>query len=164
MALGGTELAGELVEAIDRRLQTPWYLFERSYLRGRMDHIAHYDQYGRLPEVMGAVQEAVAEQGYDPAELGQLIVPVYYGGSAYCESDLYYAPSDASEAGQAGEARMAAYRRVLEMGSFADRPTGEVADMVYAATDPGYLQVLRTFKNIVDPQGILNPGQLLEGV
>jgi len=36
--------------------------------------------------------------------------------------------------------------------------------MVFERVSEGYLKVLKTFKNVVDPDGLMNPEQLLEGV
>ncbi len=161
---GGQLLGDDIAEMIDARLQTPWYLRERDYLKGRMDHVFHYDHYGRVPEMLGSVLEAVGSAGYDPAEVGQLIVPVYFGASAYLESDLYYDPGDTENATQAAAARRSAFSAVLAAGSMVDKPTGEVADMVFAKADSGWLTVLQRFKRIIDPDGLMNPGQLIEGV
>ncbi len=163
-ALGGRLLGAEVTEMIDARLQTPWYFSERNYLAGRMDHVFGYDHYGRVPQILGAVDAAAEAAGYDAAELGQLIVPVYFGGSAYCESDLYYDPADSAQAGKAAEARRSAFSAILEAGSMVDKPTGAVADMVFAKADPGWLNVVKRFKRIIDPDGLMNPGQLIEGV
>ncbi len=162
--LGGKALPADITDMIDRRLQTPWYFSERNYLKGRMEYVFHYDHYARVPELFSAVNAATEAAGYDPVEVGQLIVPVYYGGSAYCESDIYYDPADAMQAQKAVEARRRAYARVLEAGSMVDKPTGELADMVFAQADPGWLTTLKRFKRIIDPDGLMNPGQLIEGV
>ncbi len=162
--LGGKVLAADITDMIDKRLSTPWYFSERDYLKGRMDHVFSYDQYARVPEILGAVSKAAGAAGYDPAEVGQLIVPVYSGGSAYCESDIYYDPADTSQAARASDARRSAFSAVLKAGSMVDKPTGEVADMVFAQADPGWLTIIKRFKRIIDPDGLMNPGQLIEGV
>ncbi len=162
--LGGKLLGTEITEMIDARLQTPWYFTERNYLKGAMDHVFGYDQYGRVPQILRIVDKAAGAAGYDAAELGHLIVPVYFGTSAYCESDLYYDRADAAESGRVAEARRGAFSAILEAGSMVDKPTGSVADMVFAKADPGWLTVVKRFKRIIDPDGLMNPGQLIEGV
>jgi glycolate oxidase len=163
-SMGAYPLEGEVVEMMDAKFQKPWYLFDRNYLRGGMRHVDHYDFYSRAPELLGKVRAAAQSKGFKAEEVGQVIIPVYFGGSCYCESDLYYDPSDEAETAKVGEVYREAYGQLIEVGSFVDRPSGEVAKMVYDRVDEGFIKVLKTFKNIVDPAGIMNPEQLLEGV
>jgi FAD/FMN-containing dehydrogenase len=163
-AAGATPLDGELTEMMDRKFQEPWYLFDRDYVKGRTSSIQHYDFYSRAPGLLAAVRDAAKSKGYAPEEVGQVMIPVYFGGSCYCESDLYFDPASDDEASRAADIGRTAYTRLLDEGSFVDRPTGEVAGMVFDRACEGYIKVLKTFKNIVDPAGIMNPEQLLEGV
>ncbi len=162
--LGGKPLEGELVEVIDRQLQKPWYLFERDYFKGAMQHIFHYDSYKRVPQLFSEVTAAAQAVGYPAEEIGQVIIPVYFGGAGYCESDLYYNPDDSEEAGRVEKLYEQAYRSLLDKKTFVDKPVGKLASMVYGLVDEGFLNMIKLFKRIVDPAGIMNPGQLLEGV
>jgi hypothetical protein len=162
--LGAQPLMGEIIELMDEKFKNPWYVFDRDYLRGRTAVIDHYDFYKRAPGLLAKVRETAQSKGYAEEEVGQVMIPVYYGGSCYCESDLYFDPGDEAEAAKAADIRAAAYEQLLDEGTFVDRPSGEVARMVYARVNEGYLKVLKTFKNIVDPAGLMNPEQLLEGV
>ncbi|MDD3718912.1 MAG: hypothetical protein PHP28_09645 [Actinomycetota bacterium] len=161
-SLGAKVLDGELTEMMDKRFQDPWYIFERDYLRGRTTHIEHYDFYKRAPGLLAAVRDVAKSKGYAPEEVGQVLVPVYFGASCYCESDIYFNPADEAEA--VAEICRGAYGKLLDEGSFIARPNGEVAKMVYGRVNEGFLKILKTFKNIVDPSGTMNPEQLLEGV
>jgi FAD/FMN-containing dehydrogenase len=163
-AVGAKALDGELVEMMDEKFQQPWYVFDRDYLRGRTTFVEHYDFYKRAPGLLASVRDIAQAKGYAADEVGQVIIPVYFGASCYCESDLYFDPSDEAEAAKAADIRGAVYGKLLDEGSFIDHPTGEVAKMVYDRVNEGYLKILKTFKNIVDPSGLMNPEQLLEGV
>ncbi|NPV58734.1 MAG: FAD-binding oxidoreductase [Actinobacteria bacterium] len=163
-ALGAKPIDGELVELVDKKFHEPWYIFDRDYLRGRTSVIDHYDFYGRAPGLLARVREVAKAKGYAEDEVGQVMIPVYFGASCYCESDLYYDPKSEGDLEKVTAVRSEAYRMLLDEKSFVDRPRGEVARMVYERVDEGFLKVLKTFKNIVDPDGILNPEQLLEGV
>jgi hypothetical protein len=110
------------------------------------------------------VRDVAESKGYAAEEVGQLIVPVYFGASCYIESDLYYDPGDEAEAGKVEEIYLEAYKVLLDEGTFVDRPTGELAKIVYDRADEGYMKVLKSFKKIIDPKGTLNPNQLVEGV
>ncbi|MDI6874987.1 FAD-binding oxidoreductase [Candidatus Solincola sp.] len=163
-ALGARELDAELAAAMDARFKRPWYLFERDYLKGRTAVIQHYDFKKRAPGLLSGLRELASARGYPAEEVGQALIPVYFGGSFYCETDLYFRPADEAERARVEETVREGYRYLLDESSFVDRPRGEVAEMVFARTDPGFLKVMRTFKNIVDPAGIMNPGQLLKEV
>ncbi len=162
--LGGKPVEGELVEIIDRQLQKPWYLFDRDYYRGGLKHVFHYDFFARAPELFSDAAAAAEKNGYPASEVGQIIVPVYFGGAAYCESDIYFNPDDEAEAARAEKAYEDAYRVLLDKKTFVDKPVGKLAEMVYERVDEGLINVLKLFKRIVDPAGILNPDQLLQGV
>lgn len=162
--LGGQPLMGEVIELMDAKFGEPWYIFDRDHLRGRTTIIDHYDFYGRAPGLLAKVRETARSKGYAAEEVGQVIIPVYFGGSCYCESDLYFDPADEAEATKIKDIYAAAYKELLDENTFVDRPTGEVAKMVFGRVNEGYLKVLKTFKNIVDPAGLMNPEQLLEGV
>ena len=163
-ALGGKALDGELPEMMDKKFQEPWYLFDRDYMKGHTSCIEHYDFYRRAPGLLAAVRDAAQSKGYAADEVGQVMIPVYFGGSCYCESDLYFDPMGEAEAAKVADISRAAYGKLLGEGSFVDRPTGEAAKMVFDRVNEGYIKVLKTFKNIVDPSGLMNPEQLLEGV
>ena len=162
--LGGKPLEGELVERMDKKFQEPWYLFDRDYMRGGMKHVDHYDFYGRAPDLLWKVRDVAESKGYPAEEVGQVIVPVYFGASCYIESDLYYDPADGAEADKVADIHGEAYKVLLDEDTLVDRPTGEVAKMVFDRVDDGYIKVLKLFKQIVDPAGLMNPEQLLEGV
>lgn len=163
-AMGACQLGEELAAAVDAQFRRPWYIFDRDYLRGRTAVIRHYDFKSRAPGLLSGLRELASERGYPADELGQALIPVYFGGSFYCETDLYFRPSDEEERARVEETVREGYHYLLDEKSFVDRPRGEVAEMVFARTNPGYLKVMRTFKDIVDPQGIMNPGQLLKEV
>ncbi len=163
-AMGASDAGEELARRMDEHFQKPWYVFDRDYLRGRTALIRHYDFKRRIPGLLAKVCDLAAERGYPAEEVGQAMIPVYFGGSFYCESDLYYDPADEKESSRVKGITREAYRVLLDEGTFVDRPRGEVAKMVYERAHPGFVKVMRIFKNIVDPAGIMNPDQLLEGV
>ncbi len=159
--LGGKPVEGELVGLIDKQLQKPWYVSDRDYFKGDTKHVFSYDFYSRVPELAKDVAAVAEKNGFAASDLGQIIVPVYYGGSAYIESDIYFNPS---ENDKAEKARLDAFKLLIDKKSFVDKPLGKVADIIYGQADAGYLNTIKLFKKIVDPSGILNPEQLLEGV
>ncbi|MEW6554702.1 MAG: FAD-binding protein [Actinomycetota bacterium] len=161
---GAKEIDGELAQMMDDKFQKPWYIFDRDYLRGRTTFIEHYDFYKRAPGLLAAVRDIAQSKGYAADEVGQALIPTYFGASCYCESDLYFDPADEAEAAEAADIYRSSYAKLIDERSFIDRPTGEAAKMVYGRADAGFLKILKTFKNVIDPSGLMNPEQLLEGV
>ena len=158
---GGKPLSGKVPDMCSAALEKPWYVYDRDYAKGRCETVNCYQYFRNVTDTFAAIDEQVASAGMKARDIGKVVVPVYFGANAYCEADLYY---PASEAGTAESAVLKSYEALLEAHAFIDRPTGKVADMLYARTDPGYVDMLKLFKRTVDPKGILNPGQLLEGV
>ncbi len=158
---GGRRLEGALPEMCAGALARPWYLWDRDYVEGRCEKVDCYQYFRNVSDTFGLVDEALASRGFDAGGLGKLVVPVYFGANAYCETDIYHPVSKERDV---EDAKLAACEALLDDGAFIDRPTGRVADMLYGRADPGYVDMLKLFKRTVDPKGILNPGQLLEGV
>jgi hypothetical protein len=162
--LGGKALKGRVPEMIEASLGRPWNVYDRDFLKGRCLDINCYQYFKNVPDTFSLMDEQAASAGLKPGELGKIVVPVYFGASAYCEADIHYDPSDGKSADRAQRAYLKSYEALLDDKAFIDRPRGKVAEMLYARTDPSYVNMIKLFKRTVDPGGILNPGQLLEGV
>ncbi len=160
-SFGGKPVEGDLVDKVDAQLQKPWYISDRDYYKGDTRHIFSYDFYSNVPKLTADVAASLDKNGFAASEVGQLVVPVYYGGSAYIESDIYFADSELEAAEKAS---LEAFKLLVDSKSLVDKPVGKVADYIFGQADEGYLRTLKLFKKIVDPSGILNPEQLLEGV
>ena len=162
-ARGGKALKGQVPDSIEELLRKPWYVYDRDFFRGRTDHVFCYQHFSNIPSTFETVDRALEGAGYKD-EAGKIVVPTYFGGAAYCEADLYYDPSDPEAARAGREGYLKAFEALLDEKAFVDKPTGHVARMVFDRTDPSYPKLLKTFKRTVDPKGLLNPDQLLEGV
>jgi FAD/FMN-containing dehydrogenase len=157
-AMGGKELPADINETLASQLERPWYLWERPYYRGSLKKIFYYAFKQKVPELFSLVEGKAREAGLEAA---RCFVPVYFGGSFYCESDLHF-PPDREE--QAGKTWRDAYNSLLLDDVLVDKPTGELAKMVFGRAESSYIEMIRRFKRIVDPEGRVNPGQLLEGI
>jgi FAD/FMN-containing dehydrogenase len=162
--LGARALKGGVPEMCEKALEKPWNLYDRDFFKGRTKDVNCYDYFKNVPDVFARVDEAAGSAGLKADELGKIVVPVYFGASAYCEADIYYDGKDAKTAGDAEKARLKAYGSLIDGKSFIDRPRGKVAEMLYSKMDPSYVDMIKLFKRTVDPKGLLNPDQLLEGV
>ena len=99
------------------------------------------------------------ECGYGEEQIGVYIQPQHQGVSQHVEFTI---PYDAANGGQAAAAKAlfsAASEKLASQGAYFSRPYGPWADMVYSR-DATASRVLKTVKQIVDPNGIMNPGKL----
>lgn len=161
---GGKSLKGAVPGQLEASLTGPWYLYDRDFYKGRCDNVFGYQDFKNVTGTFAAIDEQASSAGVKPEELGKLLVPVYFGGAAYCEADIHHDPRDAKAAGAAKAAYLKSFEALLDMKAFVDKPVGPVARMVYSRTDPSYVDMIKLLKRQLDPKGILNPDQLLEGV
>ncbi len=153
--LGGERQGSDLASLMREKFEWPWYLSERAHYRGAVETVEYYTFAGKAAPLFEAV--AAELKGY---ELGRVAIPSYYGAAFYCETDVYHPPGDPD----LPEAWFRAYREALDRGAHVGRPRGEVARLVYSRLDPENLRMIRNLKRVLDPKGLLNPGQLMEGV
>ncbi|MCG7845321.1 MAG: FAD-binding oxidoreductase [Methanomassiliicoccales archaeon] len=157
--MGGKPLGDDLTSTLGSLLGKPWYRWDRDYHAGATLPVTCYNFSNQVADALTTNAQAAEAQDLQPA--GHLFIPVYFGGAFYCESDLYYAPEDEEKATSAWRD---AYASILKQGYLVDRPKGELARMVFAQAKPSYLDMIKRMKRILDPEGRLNPGQLLEGI
>ncbi len=152
---GGKPADDGLAARMLERFELPWYMEEREYYRGGVTAIDHYSFMGKAPSFLEAAREAMS--GY---ETGQVVIPMYYGAACYCETDIYHPADDA----EVEDKWVSAYSRLLDMGAHLNRPSGKVAEMVWKRMDGENIRMIKELKKVLDPKGLLNPGQLMEGV
>jgi len=143
LTLGGRELNG-MADAFGGALGDIWRRPEHSH--------GFYSFIKRVPEF----HELAVSRAND--SMGELFVSHGYGRAAWCEFD-HLGPNSENVEKTCEEIGNA----LLETGAYFDRPLGELAKKFYAG-NPAYSHQIKRIKNMVDPEGALNPGQLLEGV
>lgn len=159
-ANGGEKLDGEITAVLAGHFGRPWYLWERSAYSGAMRHVFCYTFSEKIPEVFSICRGAASAPDLS-GELGNCFIPVYRGGAFYCESDIHHPVEMNREACQAWRD---AFAGLLERGALVDKPKGELARLVFSRAEPSYISMIKRVKRILDPDGRLNPGQLLEGI
>ena len=152
---GGKKASDELSRRMQERFEWPWYISERDYYRGDTTIINHYVLTGKAAGMLSDTAEMAGK--YD---IGQVVIPMYYGAAFYCETDLYHEEDDT----EVQKDWVDIYKMLLDKGAHLNRPTGEVAEMVYGRMNEENIRMIKTLKKVLDPKGLLNPGQLMEGV
>ncbi len=130
-------------EAFSEALGRPWYAPPLS--------IGFYTNFSRVEELSGMVETALKSKG----GLAQMIVPVKHGASVYLQFDL---PGSGNGAGAAIEKLLP---ELADAGAFFSNPTGSLAAHIFSK-QPLYLRLLKDIKLLIDPENVLNPGQVVE--
>ena len=95
---------------------------------------------------------------YDPCNIGQLLLPVE-AGRFHFQYSFWSDPAHPQESMISKKLFEVLSGTLIKMGAFFSRPYGNWAAQVYAKA-PAYKSLIREFKEVLDPAGILNPGKL----
>lgn len=152
---GGKKAPEELSRRMQEKFEWPWYISERDYYRGDTTTIDYYALVGKVAGMFSDTAEAAEK--YD---IGQLIIPMYYGAAFYCETDLYHEKDDPN----VHRDWVDIYKKLLDQGAHLNRPRDEIAEIVYGRMNDENIRMIKNLKKVLDPKGLLNPGQLMEGV
>ena len=117
---------------------------------------------GEAPRFLELMRAAVADHGFEPADLGVYVQPQHQGVSYHVEFSLPFDEEDAGERTRAASLVAEAGAALIAAGAYFSRPYGSWAGPVYDR-DPVSRDALRRVKRIFDPNGIMNPGKLCFG-
>ncbi len=152
----GSALAPNLTETLAGTLRRPWNVWERNGVKGAVDTVKYYTFSSKVPSLFAAASAELEE-----LSVGRGFVPVYFGASFFCENTLHYAPEEHQ---QVQDRRLAAYARVLEHRALVSRARGPLAKIIFDRGNPATVNLMKQFKQLFDPEGLINPGQLMEGI
>ena len=99
------------------------------------------------------------ELSYGTDRIGVYIQPQHQGVSQHVEFTIPYDEADSEDRAAAKRLFAAASERLVAQGAYFSRPYPPWADLVYSR-DATATRVLRTVKQIVDPNNVMNPGKL----
>jgi FAD/FMN-containing dehydrogenase len=143
-------------EKVLREIAKPQGWIGKARYKGRRVTIPFITLTRRIKMLESKVFGLSERYSYPKAEIGLAVIPVEIG-RAYCQVSFSF------EAGAEVERLRAmvreTVRELMDSGAFFDKPYPLWADMVYERC-PTYFRVIRKFKEIVDPNRILNPGKL----
>jgi hypothetical protein len=126
--------------------------------------VPHYDVFflsplDAVPGYIESVLQMACEVGYAPERIGVYVQPQHQGVSQHVEFTIPYDAANNKDAASAETLFLAASEKLVQQGAYFSRPYGPWAEMVYSR-DAAATRVLRTVKQIVDPNNIMNPGKL----
>jgi hypothetical protein len=160
-AQAGLPGAPGLEEAVLRVMSEPWskepyWKLRRSDRCHEMFFLAPLSKTGYFIELM---RDLVAKSRCPELDYGAYIQPLVQGRGAHCAFLLPCDSSNREESAAVRELFFSASEILMKKGAFFSRPYGPWAPMVYRNYADG-AAMLKTLKNIFDPNGILNPGKL----
>jgi FAD/FMN-containing dehydrogenase len=136
---GGVKVA----EAMSAALGRPWHAPPLS--------VGFYTNFNGVEELSGVVEAGLKGTG----KLAQMIIPVKRGASVYVQFDV---KESSNGAGAAVEKLLP---KLADAGAFFPNPTGNLATHIFKK-QPAYLNFLKDIKRFMDPDNLLNPGQVVE--
>jgi FAD/FMN-containing dehydrogenase len=105
------------------------------------------------------VSEVAAKYQYSSDDIGGYIQPVENGRACQLQFNFYYNPDNEAEKERIRGLYADAVAAALERGAYFTQPYGAAAAMVYRRNGE-YASVLKRVKKLLDPNAILNPGNL----
>lgn len=127
--------------------------------KGGCEEIFFLTTLDKAPEFIATVNSAAEKWQCPTSEIGIYIQPQHHGVSQHLEFSVPFDPANQKEVARVKEF----YRKVSEalfaQGAYFSRPYGYWAELVYSK-DATARNVLKTVKQIVDPNNVLNPGKL----
>jgi FAD/FMN-containing dehydrogenase len=127
--------------------------------KGRVADIFFHTPLDKAPGFLTTMLEAVAAHAYPAGDVGVYLQPQHQGVAYHCEFSLPYSGDDAGDSAKTRALFTDAGRRLIDSGAYFSRPYGEWADPVYNR-DAATRDALRTVKQILDPNDVLNPNKL----
>ncbi|MHA1784858.1 MAG: FAD-binding oxidoreductase [Candidatus Helarchaeota archaeon] len=119
--------------------------------------------YANVDLVSEIFESAIAisrDLGYPEDDLFGYLMPIEQARVIYGELTIHFDNSELNLKKIQGELLVRLSEEVLNLGGIIDRPYGVLADIIYSK-NPKYLEYMAIVKNMLDPNGILNPGKLL---
>ena len=156
--LPGVKKAGD---RIAKEVERPQGWKKTSRYRGARNVLPFITPQKRIPAFNEAVFKSAKKHGYQTNEIGCLALPTFAEpGVVHCQYSFVRDPNDLEETKRVREILYETSADLIELGAFFSRPYGHLADLVYARAGT-YHSTIKKFKQMVDPNGIFNPGRLL---
>ena len=127
--------------------------------RGACQDIFFMTTLDKTPEFVDTVFAAANALRYPVSDIGIYLQPQHQGTSCHCEFNLPYNSGNKIETDRVRQLLEKCSEALIKQGAYFSRPYGIWADMVYNR-DARNKEMIKTIKEIFDPNNILNPGKL----
>ncbi|NVM54379.1 MAG: FAD-binding oxidoreductase [Candidatus Helarchaeota archaeon] len=153
--LGGKDL-GDLFL---KEFELPDKLNNFRQYRGTCLHIPFYVNLDKISEFNIIAEELSKKRGYPIEDLFGYLMPIEQVHTCYYDFTIYYDRNNQDESEQRRKLYLDLSEAIIENGGIIDRPYGPWAKMIFSRNQ-AYYEFWRQVKKIVDPNEIMNPGQL----
>jgi FAD/FMN-containing dehydrogenase len=127
--------------------------------KGGVQDIFFHTPLDKAPGYLATMMAAAEAHKYPTTDVGVYLQPQHQGVAYHCEFSLPYDPTDPKETAKLRTLFTKASEQLIAQGAYFSRPYGEWADPVYNR-DAQSTTALRTVKQILDPNNVLNPSKL----
>jgi FAD/FMN-containing dehydrogenase len=148
--------AVDIMKAVQRPSAEPYWKLRP---KGSTEDIFFLTTSEKIDGLVETMDSLAYKAGFPVTDRGVYVQPAVQGTSYHCEFNLFYDPNDAAAAQRVRSLAAQATKTLMDNGAFFSRPYGENASLVMNR-DAATVDVLRKFKRIFDPNGIMNPGKL----
>jgi FAD/FMN-containing dehydrogenase len=148
--------ANEILKTVRKPSGEPYWKLR---FKGASQDIFFLTINDKLEDQIQTMEELADKAGFSASEMGIYLQPVVQGTGCHCEFTLFYDRNNSRELNRVKDLSGIATRRLIAKDAFFSRPYGENAAMIFNR-DAASVAVLNKFKNIFDPNRIMNPGKV----
>jgi glycolate oxidase len=149
----------DLNEIFLKEFELPDRLNNFRKYKGKCLHIPFYVNLDEIPEFNRMAEAISKKHGYPTKDLYGYLMPIEQSHTCYYDFNVHYNPDDEKETEKMKKLFLELSEKVIDNGGVIDRPYGPWAQMIYSKNQ-AYYKFWRQVKNILDPNEIMNPGQL----
>jgi FAD/FMN-containing dehydrogenase len=154
-----TPIPGASGDVLSKILDTPTDDYFKERYRGGFSDVFFLSVMTKAEEFVDTMTDMAMAKGFSPEDIGIYIQPIVQGSGAHIEFDLYYDPADAPTVDKVKWLSTEGTFELANKGAFFSRPYGYWSTVAYGRA-PLTADLQRKLKDIYDPNGVLNPGQL----
>jgi len=138
----------------------PWMALKKARFKGSFHPVSCYTILRKVPEFEEAVLALAQEHGYPIGDIGAYMLPIERGRNCYLEFDFHCDLENPGDVERVKNLWLQTNRVCADKGAVLAKPYGPCADIIYRRVQASYVDLLRKWKNALDPNNIMNPGQL----
>lgn len=138
----------------------PWLALKKACFKGSFQPVSFYTILREVPAFEEAILALAQEHGYPISDIGEYLLPIERGRNCYVEFDLHCDPENPADVERVKNLWLEANKLCADKGAVLAKPYGQCADIIYRRVQASYVDLLRKWKKVLDPNNIMNPGQL----
>ena len=138
----------------------PWMALKKARFKGSFHPVSCYTVLRKAPELEEAIFALAQEHGYPAGDISEYLLPIERGRNCYLEFDFHCDLENPVDVGKVKNLWLQANKVCADKGAVLAKPYGQCADIIYRRVQATYVDLLRKWKNALDPNNIMNPGQL----